>query len=152
MSSSLSQVPVGARRTAAATLGLFATLFVAIGAVAAVGTGTSASTVFSVIAFVVAVVLGLMAWGVAYSIRLDRDEQRLDAELEATVARAGGQMCGCGHEHDPGELHITDADPVCEHDGSGAVCAHDCDTCVLAALRPTPAGRAAQDRPRPASR
>ena len=35
-------------------------------------------------------------------------------------------------EHDPNELHVTDA---CAHDGTGAACAHDCQTCVLSALR-----------------
>ena len=46
-------------------------------------------------------------------------------------------MCGCGHEHDPTELHVTD-DP-CAHDGDGVACTHRCDD-----LR---AGRAAADLP-----
>jgi hypothetical protein len=138
VSSQLSRVPVSGRRRLAATLLPFAVLFLAIGAVAAVGTGTSAAPVFSAIALVVGVLLGLMAWGVRRSIRIDTAERELAAAVESTLAAHGYQsMCGCGVEHDPDELHIVDAEP-CAHDGAGAVCAHDCQTCVLAGLRAQP--------------
>ena len=88
---------------------------------------------FAIISIAVALVLALIAWGLVRSIGLDQDESRLDAEIEATVRAHGGPACDCGHEHDPAELHITDAQ--CAHDGSGAACAHDCQTCVLASLR-----------------
>lgn len=146
VNSSLSGVPIAARRRLAATLGLFAVLFVAVGAVAATGRGTAAAPAFSAVAIVVAVLLALIAWGVQRSIRLDLAEQRLDAAIEQAVAARGGDViaCGCGHDHDPSELHVTDAEAPhehgasCAHDGSGAACGHDCETCVLAALRPSP--------------
>lgn len=132
MSSPLSRVPIRGRRRLAATLLLFATLFLAIGAVAATGSGTTAAPVFCAIALGAAVLLGAIAWGLQRSVRIDRSDQRLDAVIEQTMAAHGATMCDCGHEHDPDELHITDA---CAHDGTGAACAHDCATCVLTALR-----------------
>ena len=132
MSSQLSGIPVAARRRIAATLGLFVALFAAVAAVAATGRNTPAAPVFSGIAIAVAVLLALIAWGLVRSIRLDESEARLDAAIEATVTAGGGQRCGCGHDHDPGELHVSDA---CAHDGTGQACAHDCQTCVLSALR-----------------
>jgi hypothetical protein len=144
VSSPLARVPIEARRKLAATLGLFGVLFVAIGAVAATGRGTAAAPVFSAIAMVMAVLVGLMAWGIVRSIRIDLADQRLDAAIEATIAARGGHaaLCDCGHEHDPDELHITD----CGHDGAGTSCAHDCETCVLAALRPSPTKTRAERR------
>ena len=150
MSSQLSAVPIESRRRIAATVGLFAALFVAIGAVAATGTGPAAAPVFSVVSLGIALVLALIAWGLVRTIKIDRAEARLDDAIEATMKSHGGyeSMCDCGHEHDPGELHITDSDEAvsanhvhsaaCSHDGTGAACAHNCDTCVLAALRPSP--------------
>jgi len=137
VNSALSGVPIARRRTAAATLALFAVLFLAVGAVAATGTGTGVVRAFAAVALLVAVVLGLLAWGVAHSVKLDLAEQRLDAAIEQAVAAHGGTAlaCGCGHDHDPDELHVTDA---CAHDGAGETCEHDCETCVLAALRPSP--------------
>lgn len=133
VSSQLSRVPVRGRRQFAATLLLFATLFVAIGAVAATGGGTAAAPVFSAIALAIAVLLGLVAWGLLRSVKLDLAEQRLDAAIEQAVAASGGALCSCGHDHDPDEMHVsTDA---CAHDGTGSACAHDCETCVVAALR-----------------
>jgi hypothetical protein len=136
VSSRLSRVPVHGRRRLAGTLVLFAMLFVAVAAVAATGRGTAAAPVFCAVALCAAILLGLIAWGLQRSISIDVAEQRLDAAIDETMKAHGGPaaMCDCGHEHDPNELHVTDA---CEHDGSGAACAHDCDTCVLAALRPS---------------
>jgi hypothetical protein len=140
VSSQLSRVPVSRRRRLAATLLLFAALFLAIGAVAATGAGTSAAPVFAAIALTVAVLLGLMAWGVQHSVRLDLAEASLDAAVEDALAAHGGHaaLCGCGVEHDPDELHVVDAEPdphACSHDGTGVACAHECETCVLAALK-----------------
>jgi hypothetical protein len=136
VNSRLVNVPIGARRRLGATLGLFTVLLVAVGAVAATGQGGSAAApLFSAIAFVIAALLALLAWGMQHSIKIDLAEQRLDRAIEQTVAAGGGSMCDCGHDHDPNELHVSDG---CAHDGSGAACTHDCETCVLAALRPSP--------------
>jgi hypothetical protein len=52
-------------------------------------------------------------------------------------------MCDCGHEHDPTEMHHVGSRALdsCAHDGSGDECSHSCDTCVLAAMRPSQARR-----------
>jgi hypothetical protein len=136
VNSRLVNVPISARRRLAATLGLFTVLFVAVGAVAASGRGSSAAPAFAAIALVIAGLLALLAWGLQHSVTLDLAEQRLDRAIEATVAAQGGTMCDCGHDHDPNELHVSG--DACAHDGSGAACTHDCETCVLAALRPSP--------------
>ena len=87
---------------------------------------------FAALGFAVAAVLALLAWGLMRSISIDLADRDLDRAIESAVARSGGSMCDCGHDHDPDEMHVTDS---CKHDGSGAACAHDCDTCVLAGLR-----------------
>lgn len=151
MSSPLSEIDVEKRRQVAATLGLFAMLFIAIGAVAATGAATAVIKGFVAVALLVAVVLGLLAWGVLRSIKLDLADQRLDATIESAVRASGRSMCDCGHEHDPDEMHLVDgagqhvsgttrraAAAQCAHDGAGAECAHSCDTCVLATMRPLP--------------
>lgn len=145
VSTPLSSLSVPRRRHVAATLGLFSVLFIAVGAVAATGTRTTVVTVFVVIAFVIALLLALMAWGVLHSISLDlRTVQaagagrRIDAAIEQALAEQGGSAigCGCGHDHDPDELHVTD-DP-CSRDGGGHECSQTCDTCVLSRLRAVP--------------
>ena len=143
MASKLSGIPIAKRRHAAATLGLFATLFVAVGAVAATGSGRAAAPAFTAVALVIAVLLGMIAWGIMRTISEDLNEERLDAMILAAISGRPefATLCSCGHDHDPSELHITDEDPAdeaCAHDGGGAACAHDCSTCVLAALRPSP--------------
>ena len=142
MSSPLSGLPVDKRKQLAATLGLFASLFIAVGAVAATGQGTAVIRAFVVIALVAGILLALMGWGVVHSVRVDTADRTLDAAIEQAVAAAPqrfGQLCNCGHEHDPTELHITDAEPAsCAHDGAGATCTHDCASCVLGSLRPSP--------------
>lgn len=152
MTSALSTIPIDRRRRAAATLGLFAVLFVAVGAVATTGRSTGVIRAFSAVALVVAVLLGLMAWGVLHSVKLDLAEAELDQAINSAIAEHGGTdlTCGCGHDHDVSEMHVSDADPTsCGHDGGGVDCAHSCDTCVLAALRPVPS-RPMPNRPRPA--
>jgi hypothetical protein len=126
--SQLSYVPVERRRRAAATVGLIATLLVAIGIVSWAGSAPSTIRVFSTIALVAAVLLGLVAWGLLTSVRADLAESRVDAAIASAVASSGAG-CGCGHEHDPDEMHVTDACP------SGDPCAHDCATCLLGAGR-----------------
>ena len=150
--SSLSGIPVAKRRRAAATVGLFAMLFVTIGVVAATGrNGSAAAPVFAGVSVGIAVVLALIAWGLVRSVSMDEAEHQLDAAiLEALAERPEfGSLCSCGHDHDPTELHIPDAAhadhaDACAHDGAGASCAHDCSTCVLAALRPSPTVTRAQ--------
>ena len=136
MSSSLSAIPIAKRRHLAAVLGLFSTLFVTIGIVAWLGRVTTATVAFSSVALLTALVLGALAWGVITSVHNDLAEARLDRAIEAEVAASGASMCDCGHEHDPNEMHVTGAS--CAHDGSGDACAHDCDSCALQALRPSP--------------
>jgi hypothetical protein len=144
VTSPLSDIEIEKRRQVAATLGLFATLCIAIGAVAATGATTALIKGFVVVALLIAVLLGLMAWGVLHSIKLDLDERSLDAAIEAAVRTSGRSMCGCGHEHDPDELHFVDGEGQhltgveCAHDGAGTDCSHKCDTCVLATMRPSP--------------
>lgn len=147
VSSSLSRISPPKRRQLAATLGLFAVLFVAVGAVAETGATTAVVKAFVAIALLVALVLALMAWGVAHSIKSDVAEARLDDAIERAVRARGAQLCDCGHEHDPTELHVTD-DP-CAQDGHGVGCTHSCETCVLATLAKTPA---ASTRPSPRPR
>jgi hypothetical protein len=146
VTSQLSGIPVEKRRQLAATIGLFAVLFFAVGAVAWTGPATVGLRVFVGLSFVVAAVLALIAWGVVTSVKRDLADQRLEAAIAETIAARGGLSCGCGHDHDPAELHVTDA---CAHDGAGDACAHDCDTCVLAGLRPAGAA-AATSAARPA--
>jgi hypothetical protein len=168
VTSPLSGIAVQKRRKLAATLGLFAMLFLAIGAVAATGASDAVMKAFVAVSFAVAVVLALVAWGVARSVRLDAADRRLDDAIEAAVRAGGGSMCDCGHEHDPDELHFVEGDgqhvtgraAACAHDGSGTDCAHSCDTCLLAGTRRlepaaafTRPGRPAdgpRPRPRPA--
>ena len=125
MPSQLSYVPVERRRRAAATVGLIATLLVAIGIVSWAGSAPSTIRVFSTIALVAAVLLGLVAWGLLTSVRADLDESRVDAAITSAVASSGFGGCDCGHEHDPDEMHVTDACPT------GDACAHDCAACLL---------------------
>ena len=143
----LSAVPSAKRRQLAAVLGLFAVLFCAVGAVALVGQGGAVVAVLAAAAFALGLMNGLAAAGLLRSLRLDA-RQQADAEIDASIdaainealAKHGYQsMCTCGHEHDPTELHIVDAEP-CAHDGFGAACAHDCEACVLTALRPSAPG------------
>jgi hypothetical protein len=144
--SALLTIPAEKRKQLAATLGLFATLFVAIGVVSLTGRSTpGAVRIFAAVALAMATVLGLSAWGVAHSVKVELAEQRLDNAIEAAVAARPDLSCDCGHEHDPDEMtegslrpehrHDTDA---CAHDGSGTDCSHSCDTCVLASMRPSP--------------
>lgn len=161
MSSSLSGIAVAKRRQLAATLGLFAMLFIAVGAVAATGADNGVVKAFVVVSLLIALLLGLMAWGVLHSVRVDLAERDLDAAIEAAVAAHGTSLCDCGHEHDPDELHFTDGEgqhltgsnrPACAHDGAGVDCAHSCDTCVFAgaaaARRPSPGPRRPSPLPR----
>lgn len=139
MNSPLSGIPIERRRLLAATLGLFAVLFVAVGVVATTGTTPGVVRVFSAVALSVAVLLGAAAWGVTHSVQIDLREQRLDKAIEDAMTERGGPdpgACGCGHDHDADELQVSDE--PCAHDGTGTDCTHSCDTCVLASLPPSP--------------
>jgi hypothetical protein len=162
VASSLSRIPIAKRRQLAATLGLFAVLFIAIAAVAGTGPATGVNRAFLIVALLVAVLLALTGWGVLQSVKADLDEERLDAAIADAVASRGRSLCTCGHEHDPNELHVVDEEPACAEDGLGHGCAHSCETCVLATLRSTPArpsprpvaepGTRPRPRPTPAGR
>ena len=124
MPSQLSSVPVERRRHAAATVGLIATLLVAVGIVPWAAPAPGSLRVFSTVALAAALLLGLVAWGLLSSIRADELESRVDAQIAAAVADFG-----CGHDHDPDELHVADACP------SNETCLHDCATCLLKAAK-----------------
>ena len=137
MNPALSGIAIDRRRRLAATLGLLAVLCVAVGVVATTGSTPGIVRVFSAVALIFAVLLGLAAWGVTHSVKIDSAERRLDAAIEDAVASNDGALSfGCGHEHDVDEMHVS-AEP-CAHDGAGTGCTHSCDTCVLASLRPSP--------------
>lgn len=121
MPTQLSSVPAVRRRQAAAASGLVAALLVAVGVVPWAAPSPGALRVLSAVALAVAVGLGLVAWGLLTSIRADRAEAQVDAVIAAAVADFG-----CGHDHDPDELHVTDACPT------GDTCQHDCLTCLRA--------------------
>jgi hypothetical protein len=80
--------------------------------------------------------LALLSWGFAYSVKVDASDAALDDAIDRVIAQRPATLCSCGHEHDPTELHVRE--PACAHDGTGTDCAHDCETCALAALRPSP--------------
>ena len=130
-STALSALAPATRRRAATGLFGFGALFAVVGVLALFG-GSAVLIGLGVLALLVAAALGLAGWGVWHSIAVDAAERELDAAVEYAMAAHGG-MCSCGHDHDPEELHVTDA---CAHDGAGTQCAHDCSTCVLGALRP----------------
>lgn len=150
MSTSLSSIAVEKRRQVAATLGLFAMVFLAVGAVSATSASTSIVKAFVVVALLVALLLALMAWGVLHSVKRDIAERELDATITAALAARGRSMCDCGVEHDPTELRLVGdehgksvADQYansgdCAHDGLGTDCSHSCDMCILSAMRPSP--------------
>jgi len=146
VNSALYEIPVERRRRLAATLGLFAVLFVTVGIVATTGSTPGVVRVFSAVALSIAAVLALIAWGVSHSVKVDLAEERLDRAIDATMKAHGGTsaMCGCGHDHDPDEMHVrtgrheTDDAEACAHDGSGTDCTHNCVSCVLRTLRPSP--------------
>jgi high-affinity Fe2+/Pb2+ permease len=114
--SQLSSLPVERRRQAAATAGLVAALLVAVGIVPWAAPAPGSLRVFSTVALAAAIVLGLVAWGLLTSIRADRAESQVDAAIASAVADFG-----CGHDHDPDELHVC---PV------AGTCTHDCATCL----------------------
>jgi hypothetical protein len=152
----LSAVPPRKRRFAAGTLGLVAVLLTAVGTVAATGASSVSLQVFVAVVLLLALVFALTAWGLAHSVRLD-SAAVAEREFDEVVLRAAGtspeSLCSCGHEHDPDELHVTDAPAgsgydECAHDGRGAGCEHSCETCVLASLRPSPTTPRAERLPR----
>jgi len=140
VSSPLAGIPIEKRRRFAAALGLLAAMFVAVGVVASTGDTPGIVRVFSAIALIVAVLLGSVAWGVTHSVKIDLAEARLDNAIEATVAAHGGPDVGCAHEHDVDEMRVS-AEPRAHDDAcpvTATTCTHSCDTCLLAAMRPSP--------------
>jgi ABC-type nickel/cobalt efflux system permease component RcnA len=88
-----------------------------------------------VLALLAAAVIALAAWGLWQSVRLDVATTRLDSVVAGVLADHDDPLtCGCGHQHDPNELHVhTGTD--CAQDGTGTTCSHSCETCVLATRR-----------------
>jgi thiol:disulfide interchange protein len=82
---------------------------------------------FGTLALVGAIFVGLITWGLLRSLRLDAREVQVDAAV--MDALAAGAPIDCGHEHDPTEMHVTDAEPACS---AGPACDHTCAECVLA--------------------
>ena len=156
VNSALSEMPVDRRRRLAATIGLFAVLFVTVGIVATTGSTPGVVRVFSAVALSIAALLGLIAWGISHSVKVDLAELRLERAIDETMKAHGGyaSMCGCRVEHDPNEMHVREPDgsvrpyrggrhhfddaQACAHDGAGADCTHNCVSCVMRALRPSP--------------
>jgi hypothetical protein len=115
------------RRTGAFT-GLFAALFLAVGVIALVGDVNVIVKVLGVIALVGGVILGLVAWGLLNSIRVDRYAAELDAEIAAAIAEHDA-TCNCGHNH------ATEPAKTCAGDGTGANCTKTCATCTHSAVK-----------------
>jgi hypothetical protein len=133
VSSELSRIPIRRRRQAAAWAGLFAAFLIAIGVLPLIARTTTGVRVVAGVVIAGGLVLLLLGWGLLQSTIID-ERRRTEAELDAALIDVAGPAgaCGCGHDHDPDELHITDA---CEHDGGGLDCAHNCESCVLSSLR-----------------
>jgi len=130
VTSQLAAVPVERRRRAGATAALVAAFLVPVGVLPWFGPAPGLLRVFSAAVLVVAVLLALIGWGLVRSTRIDARAAVLNAAVD-DVLRASGGACDCGHEHDPDEMHVTDA-PSC---GAGDACSRSCETCVLAAHR-----------------
>jgi hypothetical protein len=107
MSSALANVPISRRRRAARSAALLAAVMVAVVIVAWARPAPGIIRIFAVLALAGAVMLGLMAWGLLRSVRVDEAEVAVDAD----VAQSAGTCCGggCGCEHDATELRVTDA-------------------------------------------
>jgi hypothetical protein len=134
VSASLSTIPVATRRRAAVGLAGFALLSTVVGVLAIVD-GHPALVTVGVLALLAAAVIILAAWGMWQSVRLDVAGVRLDAAVVGVLAEHGDSLtCGCGHQHDPNELHVRTG-TECAQDGTGTMCARTCQTCVLAARR-----------------
>jgi hypothetical protein len=104
--------------------------------------------VFSAVSLTVAALLALMAWGISHSVKVDLADEQLDRVIDEAVAQRGGKhlVCDCGHDHDYTEMHVRGAhaesvatsDDTCAHDGKGDSCTHNCVSCVMRSLRPSP--------------
>jgi hypothetical protein len=129
-SAGLSALPPAARRRGALGLGGFAVLAAVVGVLCLLA-GEVVLLVIGVLALLVAVGAALAAGGMWYSVRLEQSAADVDrAVTDALAEHPRALQCDCGHEHDPDELHVTDAEP-CAADGGGAACAHDCATCLF---------------------
>jgi hypothetical protein len=134
VSSSLSTIPVATRRRGAVGLAGLALLSTVVGGLA-VADGHAALVTVGVLALLAAAVIALAAWGMWHSARLDAASTRLDTAVAGVLAEHGAALtCGCGHEHDPNELHVHTG-TECAQDGTGTTCSHTCQTCVLSAHR-----------------
>jgi ABC-type nickel/cobalt efflux system permease component RcnA len=134
VSSSLSTIPVATRRAGAVGLAGFALLSTVVGVLAIID-GHAALVTVGALAVLAAAVIALAAWGMWQSVRLDVATARLDTAVAGVLADHRDALpCGCGHDHDPEEMHVqTGVD--CAQDGAGTACSHTCQTCVLTAHR-----------------
>src|SRR6478735_326049 len=71
VSSQLSAVPPRQRRRAAAVAGFFAIFLIVAGALPWIGTAEASVRILGTVAIVAGVVLGLICWGMVYSLRVD---------------------------------------------------------------------------------
>jgi uncharacterized membrane protein len=106
MSSSLAGVPISRRRRAASSAAVLGAVLLAVFVVAWARPAPGLIRIFAVLALVGAVMLGLMAWGLLRSVRLDEAEVTLNTAIAESV---GAQCAGCECEHDVCELRVTDA-------------------------------------------
>ena len=130
VTSELSRVPLERRRHTAALLGLLAAFLLAVGVLPWLAETSLGVRVFAAITLAVALLVALIAWGLLHSTTLDAQrlaEAELDSTLMDVASRAGA---GCGHEHDPDELHVTDAECA----PTAPDCPHTCAGCTLSAL------------------
>ncbi len=122
---------MSSRRRAAAASALIALLLVVVGVLPWTDHSSTPVRVLSVLVLAAGAFAALVAWGLLRSTGLEVAEARLDAAVTEAAGLASGP-CDCGQDHDPDEMHVVDA-PAC---GSTAdACAHNCDTCILAAQR-----------------
>lgn len=138
MPSALSAVPVARRKRLAPAFAIMAVLLIGIGVVSLTGSGIGV-LVIGILALAAGGFVALIVWGLVRSVRIDVAEAGIDAAIAEAVGAAGG-FCGCGHDHDPDELHVTGDAAPCAHDGAGELCAHTCESCVLARERTDAAG------------
>jgi hypothetical protein len=127
-------IPVATRRRAVVGLGGFALLSTVVGVLALLD-GHAALVIVGALALLAAAMIALAAWGMWHSVRLDAAAALLDTAVAGVLAEHDDSLtCGCGHQHDPNELHVHTG-TECAQDGTGTTCSHSCQTCVLAARR-----------------
>jgi multisubunit Na+/H+ antiporter MnhG subunit len=126
MPSSLAAVPLSRRQHAATTAAVFSALLLAVGVLPWILAAPAAVRLLAAMSLVAGLLVASVAWALARSVRQDRREAALDADLLEIAGRAG-----CGHDHDPDELVVIDADSDPDQCPSGGACTHSCEVCAL---------------------